>query len=168
MEWRTGDLINVCKELDADGVVFTANSVICNKNGIRQLVVGSGAALRVKQYFPDSLPSALANVVAPGDTFGVTPDYHFAGVTFKRANKPDSPFYVFALQVKRHFANDGDLQLAIESLTQLAAWCQDNPDVKLVLNCPLIGLGGFASRAEEIKGVVEGILRNTNVVVTIL
>lgn len=168
MEWHTGDLIDVCKKLDADGVVFTANSVICNKNDIRQLVMGGGAALRIKQYFPDSLPSALANVVAPGDTFGVAPDYHFAGVTFKRANKPDSSFYVFALQVKRHFANDGDLQLTVESLNRLADWCQEHPNIRLVLNCPLIGLGGFAHRAEEIKGVVEGILRNTNVVVTIL
>jgi len=168
MEWRTGDMIDVCKELDADGVVFTANSVINNVNGKRQLVMGGGAALRVYQHFPQTLSPSLANIIAPGAGTGVQPDYHLAGVTFKIKNNSSRVFYVFALQVKRHFVKPGDLSLTVESLKQLAQWCESHPDIKLVLNCPLIGLGGFASRTEEVKGIVESILGNTNVVVTIL
>jgi len=37
MEWRTGDMIDVCNEVGANGIVFTANSVV-KSNG--ELVMG--------------------------------------------------------------------------------------------------------------------------------
>lgn len=168
MEWRTGDMISVCKEIDADGIVFTANSVVKDVKGTKELVMGGGAALRVYQYFPKSLASSLANIISPKGAVGVQPDYYFSGVSFKRSKHVSQLFYVFALQVKRHYANPGDLDLTIESLKQLATWCKENPDKQLVLNCPLIGLGGFSAQTDKVKGIVESILGNTNVVVTIL
>lgn len=164
MEWRTGDMVDVCKEIGADGIVFTANSYV-KKNG--GFCMGAGAALRVYDYFPKTLAPSLARIIGYSGLYGVQPDYHFAGVTFNLKNDSSRLFYVFALQVKRHFAEPGDLDLTIESLNHLANWCDNNPNVRLVLNCPLIGLGGFAAKKEEVQQMVESILGRTNIVVTI-
>lgn len=163
MEWRTGDMIDVCKEVGANGIVFTANSVVKN-NG--ELTMGGGAAKRVRDYFPSSVPSALGQEIKKNND-RVQPDYYLAGIQFKLKETLE-PFYIFALQVKRDFKDNGDLSLTIESLQLLAKWCSENPDVKLVLNCPLIGLGGFANQKEDIRNIVDGILFNCDVVVTLL
>ena len=164
MEWRNGDMIDVCREVGANGVVFTANSVVTTSD---YLVMGAGAAQRVRDAFPSSVQKALGSQIKQVK-HGVQPDYYLAGVTLPMANKPDSPFYIFALQVKRHYAAPGDLALTVESLESLNRWCKANPDVKLVMNCPLIGLGGFASQIDKVKSIVEGILSDANVIVTVL
>lgn len=164
MEWHTGDMIDACKEFGAQGIVFTANSVITNQNGMSELVMGLGAAKRVRDFFP-SAPRILAQEIKQTNA-RIQPDYHLAGFYFTDKNL--SPFYIFALQVKRDFKNNGDLALTIESLQILADWCIANPDVKLIMNCPLIGLGGFSDQEEDIKNIVEKILFNANVVVTTL
>lgn len=164
MEWRNGDMIDVCREVGANGIVFTANSVVSTNDC---LVMGAGAAQRVRDAFPKSIQRALGAQIKQSSP-GVQPDYHFVGVTLPMAKQPDLPFYIFALQVKRHYAEPGDLALTVESLEALNSWCRANPDVKLVMNCPLIGLGGFASQIDKVKSIVEGILSDTNVIVTIL
>lgn len=164
MEWRNGDMVDVCREVGANGIVFTANSVVTANNC---LVMGAGAAKRVKDAFPDSVPRALGAQIKKSN-HGVQPDYHLVGVKLPMAQSPDSPFYIFALQVKRHYAAPGDLALAVESLKALSGWCSLNPDAKLVMNCPLIGLGGFAGQIDKVKSIVEDILSDANVIVTIL
>lgn len=163
MEWVQGDIIDVCRDKKANGVVFTANSVIL-KNG--DLCLGAGAAKRVRDYFPASVPSALAQEIKQNND-RIQPDYYLAGIQFKLKETLE-PFYIFALQVKRDFNDKGDLSLTVESLQLLAEWCNANPGVKLVLNCPLIGLGGFSDQKEDIKNIVDGILFNCDVVVTLL
>lgn len=160
MEWVYGDMIDVCRGRDYDGIVFTANSVVNKDN---ELVMGGGAALRVKNAFPKAA-LVLGNQIKQDGYNWVQPDYYLAGCVFDAVK----PFYVFALQVKRDFRHKGDIQLTIQSLKDLAAWCEENPEVKLVMNCPLIGLGGYSSRVDEVKEIVSSILKNTSIVVTIL
>jgi hypothetical protein len=160
MQWVEGDLIEICNRLNADGVVFSANSVVLS-NG--ELCLGAGAALRVRNAFPKAA-LVLGNQIKQDGYNWVQPDYYLAGCVFDAVK----PFYVFALQVKRDFRHKGDIQLTIQSLKDLAAWCEENPEVKLVMNCPLIGLGGYSSRVDEVKEIVSSILKNTSIVVTIL
>jgi hypothetical protein len=165
VEWRVGDLIDVCKEADADGIVFTANAVIQNKNNAPELVMGFGAAKRIGDYFPN-VASLLAKEIKQEET-RIQPDYYLAGLKFKN-NKKETPFYVFALQVKRDFKDKGDIELTIQSLKQLANWCKENPEIHLVLNCPLIGAGGFSHQKEIIFDIVEKELESLNIIVTTL
>jgi len=165
MEWRSGDMVDVCRETNADGIVFTANSVV-TKSG--ELVMGAGAAKRVQNCFPNSLAKALGAQILKDVSVQVQPDYHLAGVVFKQKSNPDLPFYIFALQVKRDFRLPGDLKLTIASLGSLVNWCEEHPNTRLVMNCPLIGLGGFAAQKEEIVNLVSETLAKTSVIVTIM
>lgn len=160
MQWAEGDLIEICNRLNADGVVFSANSVVLS-NG--ELCLGAGAALRVKNAFPKAALVLGKQIKQDGYNW-VQPDYYLVGCMFNI----EKPFYVFALQVKRDFRHKGDLELTNQSLAELATWCEENPEIKLVMNCPLIGLGGYANQIEEIKATTELILNKTNVIVTIL
>lgn len=163
MEWRNGDMIDVCREVGANGIVFTANSVV---KGDGSLVMGAGAAKRVRDAMPSSIQKALGALIMDSQP-GVQPDYYLAGIHLPSAKKPDTPFYIFAIQTKRHYAKPGDIELAIKSMSALKEWCDSNPDIKLVMNCPLIGNGGFANQIDKVKSIVEDVLSDTNVIVTI-
>lgn len=132
MEWRTGDMIDICNATHADGIVFTANAVVLRDGN---LCMGSGAAKRVRDYYPKNLASALGAQIHKDAKYSSQPDYYLVGVTYK-TNVQDRPFYIFALQVKQHYKGCGYILLATESLKRLADWCKENPDVKLVMNCP--------------------------------
>lgn len=155
MRWVDGEMIAVAYKEGADTLAFTANSVI-KKDG--SLVMGGGAAKRVADFFPET-PAAL------GAKITSNPDRDFL-----IAEAPVSDLCidrVLAVQVKRHFKDDGDLDLTKAALNALAKWCISNPKSLVVLNCPLIGLGGFAHRIDEVKQAVSSILKDSNVIVCI-
>ncbi|MFK5073233.1 hypothetical protein ACI4BE_27295, partial [Klebsiella pneumoniae] len=72
---------------------------------------------------------------------------------------------VLAIQVKRHFKDDGDLDLTKKSLAKLKEWSDNNPSEHIVINCPLIGLGGFSKDVDRIKKEVESALGSANITV---
>jgi hypothetical protein len=76
--------------------------------------------------------------------------------------------WVAAVQVKRHWKDAGVWDLTVDSLEALARHLAKYPDLKCVLNCPLIGLGGFADRAEEVKEMVSLVLQDANVLVCVM
>jgi hypothetical protein len=166
MEWRKNDIIDVYKAENANGIVFTANSVVITKNHNSELVMGAGAAKRIRDYFNQDITCKFGNIIKTNDA-RIQPDYYLKGIKFTLESNP-APLYIFALQVKRDFKDKGDLHLTIQSLEALAQWCQSNPEIKLVLNCPLIGCGGFKNQKEEVFDLVEEILKDCNVIVTTL
>ena len=159
MEWRKGDMIDIAAQEGITTIGFTANAVIWRDNGVPKLVAGRGAALRVREKFP-TVDAMLAAAILKGkDRMGVHHDYHCVSVVGK--------FYkIFAVQVKRHWRDPGDWPLTEASLEAFASMLPQ--EEAAVLNCPLIGEGGFADRKDEVMGMVERILNNRQVIVTTL
>lgn len=154
MKWvRGADLLDHAREVGATHVAFTANYVV--KRG--RLVMGAGAAKRVRDALP-GVDAAIGRLCPPSG------DYHLICVEDERWN----PKGVLAVQVKRHYSDDGDWDLAVRSLRALAEFCEGNRDAFVVMNCPLVGRGGFADRSSEVESMVEEVLCEHPVLVTTL
>lgn len=162
MEWRKGDMLEVGKKEVCNVIAFTANAVVREERGQSALVMGGGAALRVRDAFP-GIDFALGKRILstssrPTLKSGVQDDYYVVA-----AKQGD--LWVAAVQVKRHWKDAGDWDLTVDSLEALARHLAKYPDLKCVLNCPLIGLGGFADRIDEVKDMVSLVLKDANVLV---
>lgn len=151
MKWFDNeDFLDLAIRLKVNHLAFTANSVI-KESG---LVMGAGAALRIRNAYPgiDGEFGRILNRL-PGR------DYHVMHVL-----QPEHvPSNIYALQVKRHYRSDGDIELTRLSLRKFALSLEG---AEAVLNCPLIGLGGYADNPQEIFELVEEELANTSVCVT--
>lgn len=152
MRWIQGDLIDVATKLNAHVLGFTANSVI-TKNG--KLVMGGGAAKRVRDYF-DGVDAELGKNIGANLTDFLLAEANVSDLIVDK---------VLAIQVKRHFKDDGDLDLTKQALEKLKEWSEKHPSEHIVINCPLIGLGGFANEVDKIKKEVESVLGSANITV---
>lgn len=153
MTWASGkDLVTHARAISASHVAFTANSVL-NRG---RLVMGAGAAKRVRECMP-GVDYALG-ALSPGG------DYHL----LLAESEFWSPAAVLAVQVKRHYSDPGDIDLTHRSLLALAEFCVGTPGALIVMNCPLVGHGGYADRASEVEEMVEEVLSEHPVVVTTL
>lgn len=149
MNWTTGDLIEVARAKGIRVVGFSANAVI-TRDG--DLVMGAGAARRIKNAYP-GIERILGEAIG---VFGLAPDYYLQPASYGRTR-------ILAYQVKRDWRESGDFALTRESLTRLAEWSRANGPV--VVNCPLIGAGGWGSRSDEVFEMVERALADADVTV---
>lgn len=163
MKWISGDLIDIARAENCHVVAFTANSVLKTVDQQLALVMGAGAAKRVRDYFP-GIDIALGQKIAALQTTprsGVQKDYHIV-------SSKHSGMHVAALQVKRDWRDEGDWDLTAQSLTLLSGYLAEFPHLKCVLNCPLIGLGGFRERKAEVQAMVEKHLEGANILVSVI
>ncbi len=162
MKWASGDLIDIARDEKCHVVAFTANSVLKTVNKQPALVMGAGAAKRVRDYFPGvdiDLGKKIAALQAAPRS-GLQLDYHIV------SSKRDG-IHVAAIQVKRDWRDEGDWDLTVQSLTLLSGYLAEFPHLKCSLNCPLIGLGGFASQKDKVFKMVESILGDSNIIVCV-
>ena len=162
MEWLSGDMLQVAREEECEIIAFTANSVLKSINGSQALVMGGGAAKRVRDAFP-GIDIQLAEKIIESRSI----DNNNSADYYVVASKTNG-LWVAAVQVKRHWKDDGDWKLTETSLKTLARHLSKNPNRKCVLNCPLIGLGGFSDRIDDVKQMVEDTLKDANVFVCII
>jgi len=150
MEWVDGvDFLDFARETSIDNIVFSANSVI-GRNG---LIMGAGAALRIRDAYP-GIDMQFGQIIDR-----MPRDYLVAHV--QRID--ETPSNVFALQVKRHYKNPGDLELCRRSIQKLSSVIGDET---AVMNCPLISLGGFGDQCETVYQLVEEELHKNRIFVT--
>ncbi|MBS1722832.1 MAG: hypothetical protein JSS66_07625 [Armatimonadetes bacterium] len=151
MEWVDNvDFVQLARDKGVAHLVFSANAVVNN----RGLVMGAGAALRVRDEFLGS-DLLLGVEIKPFKR----QDYLVASVC-----DPDwNPSNIHALQVKRHYKQDGDFELCTRSLRRLVEVLGLAP---AVMNCPLVGRGGHAAEAEKVYRLVEKELKDTHILVT--
>lgn len=169
IQFISGDFIKAARELDADGLIFSANSLIKRvKDGdrtVNELVMGAGAARRVRDYFGSYIPRQLAASISPSGEAGVRPDYHIAYVSIPFKGNPERRFTVVAFQVKRHFQNPADLDLITESAEWLHQWLATQPDKKYVMNLPGVNLGQLRQHEDEIKEILSSRLGKFDLIV---
>ena len=150
MEWRDNcDFLELAIQEGIDSIVFTANAVV-NQHG---LVMGKGAAQRIRDAYP-GITGDFGKILdrrKPGD-------YHVIKVC-----RPETPSFVYALQVKRHYRDPGDFELCRHSLQKLIEILGDS---SAVMNCPLISNGGFQDEKERVYEMVENELGNSPILVT--
>jgi hypothetical protein len=159
MDWRVGDFVKLAKESDRRVIAFTANAVLKGSAQKPLLVMGKGAAAAVLEEFPTA-NAALACRLPPFP-LGLQPDY--GCVSAQLQNLEGTPCHVVAVQVKRGWKDDGIFDLTERSLRQFAEMMRLRPDRKAVLNCPLIGNGGFAHQSDRVKSMVEAALQDIDV-----
>jgi hypothetical protein len=172
MEWCKGDLIDVFRDMGAGVLAFTSNAVVRASEEGPKLVMGAGAAKRVRDEFervdyklgaaiarntPLSDIEALGRTAMPS-VYGLHPDYHVALASQEGVK-------ILAVQVKRHYNAEGDLALARRSLEKFAEMMKDRPDRRAVINCPLIGFGGYRGTPELVEAMVEEVLAGVQVAV---
>jgi hypothetical protein len=156
MIWQTGDILDIANSERCNVVAFTANSVL-NKNGA--LVMGAGVAKRIRDHYPD-IDAKLGSKITKKLGENNQADFHVA------VQKVEDVFVV-AVQVKRDWRDNGDWDLTVESLELLARYLSEYPHLKCVLNCPLIGLGGFGNQQDKVRKMVESVFENTDIIVCV-
>jgi len=165
MKWVSGDFVDLAHKHKATGIAFTANAVIMKKDDQYKLVMGAGAAKRIRDKFL-GIDAKLAEEIVknvndyPEHTRQVK-DYYLSYCDYDNLR-------IFAVQTKKHFKEAGDWDLTVQSLEQLANYIKHNPESKIILNCPLINNGGFGDRIDEVKQMVENIFKDTKILVSIL
>ncbi len=165
MEWWQGDLFEVVKQTEAQVIAFTANAVLKPN---RSLICGAGAAKSVRDKCP-GVDKALGEVLFQrSNKTGLQEDYYVIEVEYWSQ-------WVMAVQTKRRPdipKNKAEKQelwdLTSKSLEYLAILAKKHPERRIVLNCPLIGLGGFGDELDEVGDLVEEKLVDTNIVVCYL
>ena len=99
--------------------------------------------------------------------YGLQPDYFVAHASHWLEDKKDH-IRLVALQVKRHYNAQGDLDLTEQSLEKFAEMMRSRPERRAVMNCPLIGLGGFGDQQKLVTDLVERVLGDIDVIVCTL
>lgn len=173
MQWHEANFIELAQQEKISTVVFPSNSTL---NG-RRLVMGTNVAMSVKKKFP-SVDLALGTHIAyDREIKGLLGDYHLqiAPMVNTRGffgNERENPVItVIALQVKRDWKDHEDWNLTILSLIRLRNYLSDlklkGEDGRATLSYPLIRNGSLRVREDELKAMVQGILRETNVLVCV-
>jgi hypothetical protein len=159
MKWHKGDIVDLFNTGKYNALGFTANA---RRSRFGDLIMGAGAAKKVADAYP-GVPRALGVAVGAMKV----PDYLLAF-----AEVDDQWF--FALQTKRHWKDEyGNVtydmaDLARRSLEALNQYADEHPDMNFVVNCPLIGLGGYGHKKKFIKELVEQAVPANNVTVCVL
>ena len=174
MDWQVGDIISIGEAKKYDVIAFTANSYV---TADFRLVMGAGAAKRVLRHYP-GIDAEFGTRIRVGELgfedgliyppHGVQKDYLVAGV-------PRAGIIIAAVQVKQHFrdhtepeAKDLCWELTVKSLAKLRRWCERHPDKRVVMNCPLIGFGGYGDQEERVRIMTIEALRGTSVTICTL
>ena len=163
MEWVQGDLVDVARERNLNLIAFTANSVIKIEDEKYKLVMGRGAAKRVRDAFP-GVDAMLASRLLEGKDLksGLQPDYYCIGAKY------NDGLSIAAVQTKRHWHDVGYLDLAKQSLEALRDNLKRKSNLRAVLNCPLIENGGFADRLEIVREMVKDVFDSSDIVICTL
>ena len=162
MQWHNGDVLELAESVKANIVLFTANSVVTDS----RLVMGAGFAKQVRDTFKGIDLELGRTLLGSSGTNGVQPDYGLVTAVTRHNNRS---LIIGALQVKKHYndhknvkTKQGCWELTESSLfmlqTTLRGWSKNLPPFVLVMNCPLIGLGGYASEKDKVVGLVENYL----------
>ena len=125
MKWVSGDFVDLAHKHKATGIAFTANAVIMKKDDQYKLVMGAGAAKRIRDKFL-GIDAKLAEEIVknvndyPEHTRQVK-DYYLSYCDYDNLR-------IFAVQTKKHFKEAGDWDLTVQSLEQLANYIKHNPE----------------------------------------
>ena len=169
MQWQQGDMLEYAQAHKISTICFTANGIVSGG----RLVCGAGAALDVKRKFP-SADRSLGNLLEykrwkqglQGDYF--TLETEQLTRNWLGDHNVDA-VRIVAVQVKRDWRDNGDWHLTEKSLLRLRAdlnrWRVEKDRPEAVLNCPLIGRGGFSDRKDEVFKMVEYYLEDMNITV---
>lgn len=168
MKWHEGDMFEAAAAYERNAIGFTANSTV----RADKLVMGAGAALAVRDKYPQAaadfgklLSGTASRTIS--ETEAEMADYHWLRTKVSDEKTP----WIYAIQVKRGLDQKPSTHkqswwaLTEESLKAIASHLDAEPEVKLVMNCPLIGHGGHASDEAKVKAMVERILGDRDVVV---
>lgn len=157
MRFERADLL--AASAGRDVLAFTSNA--CLLSDPTRLVMGAGAARAVRDEYAVAdrhLGALLA--IRFDQTSGLVPDYHIEAVRARDSH--GSERIVCAVQVKRSWRQDGDLELTATSLDRFARWLGPR---SAAMNMPLVGRGGFADREPEVRELVERSLSGSDVIV---
>ena len=171
MNWTRGDLIDVARHEGITHVAFTANAEV---TAGKALVMGAGAAKRIRDYFlgidkvfASLLEFHLCDPASHRDYRLMTYTTHSEG--WLGVDWISDVVTVSAVQVKRRWQEPGDLQLTRESLVLLRGYVREKEaaglDARCVINCPLIGHGGWSLRKGEVYEMVEAVFQHGPVTV---
>lgn len=145
MQYIQGDILTEVVEV-TDMLVTPANAVI-NKG---KLVMGAGFAKYLKEF---------------GEANGVDIP-QIAGDLITKQKMPSIYGFVHSgklgfMQVKNHYSETGSLLLLNYGLKQLADYCEANPNKRVDMPFPCVGLGGLT--IEEVKPLLDSLLKDTQV-----
>ena len=165
MKWAEGDILEHAKTNTGTALAFTANSMLVHN----KLNMGGGAAKDVRDEYP-GVDAAFFEILSEGVNDNcVLSDYHLCAVETEGRT-------IIAVQVKRDTrekatpnAKRAWYELARRSLEHLAVW-QEATGTPVVINCPLIGLGGFSTYPEfmQVKLMVDMTLGDADITVLTL
>lgn len=173
VEWYEGDMIMLAKQRGIFHVAFTANSTL---NGQR-LVMGAGAALDVKKQFPKIDLNLGTELVYLREVESIEGDYNVLSVQavssgtrgWLGSESIADVVRVTAVQVKRDWRHIADWELTKTSLglfrDYLRHLLSTGEQGSAVINCPLIGMGGYSAQREQVIAMVEKQLQGADVIV---
>lgn len=161
------EMLDIARSLGA-AVAFSANATM---TGDGRLVMGCGAAKRIKDAFP-GVDLALGNEIrriTSSRPMRVVGDYYFAHTMWCARDGWRTP--VIAFQVKRDYRDHEDAtakascwELCRHSLRELAGR-QMKASVPIVINFPLIGAAGFKKVEDDVVRMLIEELGETDVTV---
>lgn len=138
----------------ADYICFTANAVITRQG---KLVMGRGAALRVRDAFP-GIDACFGQKLALCRS-GIAKEYGICDVFYNR-------HHIIAVQVKRHFSDYGEKacwDLCWWSLLKLHdQFVSPMPGMSFRMNMPLIGFCGCSHLEDKIRQKFEELFGHCN------
>lgn len=140
MEYETGNLFDPSLPDPPDIRLFTANGVL-KKNG--ELVMGAGAAKAAKQLDPRA-PAVLGRMLREGD-FQYDEDRQ--AYVFGLLIAPELGLGAF--QTKYHYRDKADPNLIALGAKKLGEFARANPDLRIAVNFPGVGLGRLPRKQVE-------------------
>lgn len=157
--FRTGDMF--AARGDKSVILVTANASL-NDSG--ELVMGRGAALQMKQLYPEAPRKFGAAIKARG---AAQP----SGSSGKRSKPELPPYlveflkvrdvrYIGIFQVKRCWWEDADPYIIRASVLKLAEYVKEDRNVTFHLNYPGIGVGTGNLLKEHVRPLLSGLPPN--------
>ncbi len=148
MIYEFGNMWDIVDETDL--FLITANGVI-RQDG--ELVMGAGMALQVKNVYPD-LPSVFGKAMI--NMYDNTYGYYKYGLMIMPHDPP-----IGAFQTKGYYRENTALDFIKDSTSVLFAYLTHQPNIRVDLNYPGIGLGGRT--VEEVEPIISMLPDNVHV-----
>jgi len=143
MEHKTGNLFDPELEDAPDLRLFTANGVV-KRNG--ELVMGAGAAKMAKRLDPEA-PAAFGRLAREEGAYDERFGAYVYGLLVDRERG------LGAFQTKFHYKGCASIDLIALAAQKLAVFAERNPDLRIAVNYPGVGLGGL--QREQVTAVLE-------------
>ena len=135
MNVRQGNMLKHLKDIDL--LCFTANGVISAHD---KLIMGKGFAKQVRDQFP-GIDAALGRKIK---MLGISGIQMFGLISVPAQNNYHSgTFQIGAFQTKGDWRDRSTYDLVRFSTERLNKYATENPEVRISLNYPAIGLGGL-------------------------